>query len=141
QRAASLGATAASSVLGMLGGPVGALVTVLGIAATAWTWYKSKQDEATANAAQNVEKSTGEIIAILDKGNEKLRERIELAKKAGMAPIAQEGGIAADRLAEISALLDAEKALLAAGKGDQLQVINLTAVYDELSAAIKRVAG
>lgn len=141
QRAASLSATAASSVLGMLGGPLGALITVLGIAATAWTWYKSKQEEATASAAQQVQKSTGEIIASLDKENEKLRERIELAKKAGMAPIAQEGGEAAQRLAEISKLLDAEKALVAAGRGDAMQVINLTAVYNELSASIQRTSG
>jgi tape measure domain-containing protein len=141
QRAAAVSTRALGAALAATGGPLGLLITVLGAAAIAWSWYKQKQDEATTDAAQNVQKSTGEIIASLDKENEKLRERIELAKKAGMAPVAQQGGEAADRLAEISALLDAEKALVAAGKGDQLQVINLSAIYDELAASIKRTSG
>jgi len=141
QRAAALSTRALSAALAATGGPFGLLITVLGAAAIAWGWYKQKQEEATANAAANVQKSTGEIIASLDKENEKLRERIELAKKAGMTSVAQEGGEAVERLAEISALLDAERALVAAGKGDALQVINLTAVYNDLNASIQRTAG
>jgi tape measure domain-containing protein len=46
QAAAGIGAGLASRALGLLGGPIGAVVTVLGVAATAWSWYQSKQQEA-----------------------------------------------------------------------------------------------
>lgn len=140
QRGVAVTSGLVAGALALTGGPLGLLVLGLGIAATAWSWYKSKQEDANAKAAEDTEKSTGEIIEDLNRQNAKLRERIELAKQAGMAPIAQAGGEAAQRLAEINKLLQAEKALAAQGKGDALQLINLQAIYDELARSVGTVA-
>lgn len=83
QRTASLGASAASTVIGALGGPLGVLITVLGVAATAWSWYKEKQDEATRKAEEQVGQSTNEIVESLKEQNEQMRQRIVLAQKYG----------------------------------------------------------
>lgn len=134
QRAASLSTTAVSGVIAALGGPIGAVITVLGIAATAWSWYQNKQDEANRKAAENTEQSTGEIVASLEKGNAKLRERIELAKKAGMGEVAKSDSAEVQRLAELSGRMD--KLRGSTKPTDQLELINLQEIYSGLEREV-----
>lgn len=67
-----------SRVLGFLGGPLGALVTVLSLGATAWSLWSTSAEKATSEAAAATEASTEDILAALEKVNNKLRERISL---------------------------------------------------------------
>lgn len=130
----------ASRAIGMLGGPIGALITVLGIAATAWTWYRQKQDEATADSEKNVGVSTGQIISDLEKQNEKLRERIELTKKAGMADTANQSSPALERMAELLQKINNLKKRGEVAKlspGDQVEIIDYQSEYDALERVVK----
>jgi hypothetical protein len=130
QRAASTAASTASKIIGALGGPIGALITVLGLAATAWSWYKAKQDEANSKAKEQTEQSTLEIISNLEKQNAKLRERILLAKMAGMTGVAQEGGAAVEHLAKLhKEITDLKAKGMQMTIDEQLRVINLNDIY------------
>jgi len=139
------GATAAGGVaagmgaraLALLGGPIGALITVLGLAATAWVWYKQKQDEATAEAEQKVGKMTGQIVADLEKQNEKLRERIALSKQGDMGADAFQGGEALDRMGEVLKNIDALKAQGAnISAVNSITLIDYQAEYDSLRKTV-----
>jgi tape measure domain-containing protein len=137
QRAASIGASATSSVIAALGGPIGALILILGVAATAWSWYKEKQDEATAKSGEQVGQTTAEIIANIEKQNEKLRERIELSKKAGLTDAAKQGGAGVDRLGELSTQIKALESLGSAiSTVDQITLIDYQGQYDALKRAV-----
>lgn len=137
QGAASVTTGIATRALGLLGGPIGAVITVLGVAATAWSWYQSKQQEANATAAAEVETSTTEIIAQLDKQTAKLRERLELQKQLGVPT--QESSPAADRaasvLAQINALTSKHTELTV---GEQAQLYALGLEYNNLTVAIQK---
>lgn len=100
QRASSAGGMAAAGVMGVLGGPIGLVTTLLGLGATAWMlWGDSAKDE-SQKAANAIEVSSREIISSLDKQNAKLRERLQLAK-GGQADAAKAGGPAAEKLASM----------------------------------------
>jgi len=137
QAAAGIGAGLASRALGLLGGPIGAVVTVLGVAATAWSWYQSKQQEANASAVQETETSTTEIIAQLDRQTAKLRERLELQKQLGVSP--KEASPAADRaaavLAQINDLTSKHTDLSVA---EQAQLYALGLEYNNLTVALQK---
>lgn len=74
-RAASVAGGVLRGALAFLGGPIGLVITALGVAATAWSWYGSKADEGTRKAAAATEETTTEMLGRLDKQIEKLRER------------------------------------------------------------------
>jgi len=150
QRAASLGATALAAgtsalngALALTGGPLGLLVTVLGGAALAWSYYGDKAEEANEKAKASTEKSTQEIIDSLNQQNSKLRERIELANQGGMGDIARRGGEDVERLAkmrnEILALQDSVNAGTAGANGSA-HLIELQYQYTDLANAIETVA-
>lgn len=151
QRAASIstaalaaGTTVLNTALALTGGPLGLLVTVLGIAALAWSHYGDKAKEANEKAKIETEKSTQEIVDELNKQNEKLRDRIELSKQAGMKGAAQQGGAAAERqaalLRQILELQDSINRGTAGPKGS-VRLIELQYEYTDLANAIERVAG
>lgn len=81
-RATSLAVTVGSRALGLLGGPVGAVITVLGLAATAWSFFGSKSEEANKTSTETTSASTAEVVAQLQKQIEKLNERNALFGKA-----------------------------------------------------------
>lgn len=150
QRAAGMGATALAAgtsalngALALTGGPLGLLVTVLGGAALAWSYYGDKAEEGNAKAKNATEKSTQEIIDGLNKQNNKLRERIGLAKLAGMKDLAKQGGEDVERLAglaaQINALQDSVNAGTA-GKNGSLHLIELQYQYTDLQNAIEGAA-
>lgn len=85
--AAALGARA----LGFLGGPIGAVTTLLGLGATAWTLWGGAARAGERAATTELHKSTQEVIADLEQQIAKLRERNELARlatKGGVEPSA-----------------------------------------------------
>lgn len=77
--AASVAGRAFSGVMALAGGPVGVVIGLLGIAATAWGIWASKAKEANDKVAQSTEESTADMIKRLDEQIAKLRERNALA--------------------------------------------------------------
>lgn len=104
--------TLASRALGFLGGPIGAITTVLGLGATAWALWGSSAKDSEQKATEAVERSTAEIVADLDKQISKLKERNSLAA-AGLTGIAKQETEAAKKLATLQGQIDN----LMAGRG------------------------
>jgi tape measure domain-containing protein len=77
--AASLAGRAFSGVMALAGGPVGAIIGLLGIAATIWGAWSISAREANDKVAQSTEESTADMIKRLDEQIAKLRERNALA--------------------------------------------------------------
>lgn len=99
------GATSiAGRALGLLGGPIGLVTTLLGLGATAWAAWSSSSKTAEVQATVAVAQSTTEILADLEKQIAKLRERNRLAQVA--PSVAQGGGPAVERLAELQTRID-----------------------------------
>lgn len=99
------GATSiAGRALGLLGGPIGLVTTLLGLGATAWAAWSSSSKTAEVQATVAVAQSTTEILADLEKQIAKLRERNRLAQV--VPSVAQGGGPAVERLAELQTRID-----------------------------------
>jgi tape measure domain-containing protein len=137
QAGASATAGLATRALGLLGGPLGAIVTVLGLGITAWSMWGNSAKEESEKAAASAAASTPEIIANLEKQNEKLRERLVLAKQNGQLEVAKGGGAEAERLASLLKQINDLKAQgNSLNAADQVQLINLQGMYDNLAAQI-----
>jgi tape measure domain-containing protein len=109
QKAASVGASVATGALGLLGGPIGWITTLLGLGATAWALWggnSKKAEEAAAGAVQN---STQDIVANLDAQIKKLKERNALAS-AGLPGIGKSDTPEANKMASLKAQMDAASA-------------------------------
>lgn len=78
--AASLASGVLRGALALLGGPIGAVITVLTLGGLAWMQWGNKAEEASDKATAAVEESTVEMISRLDKQIEKLKERNALAE-------------------------------------------------------------
>ncbi|KQP02452.1 hypothetical protein ASF45_20575 [Pseudorhodoferax sp. Leaf265] len=134
--AASVASTVASRALAAVGGPIGLITTLLGLGVTAWMLWGNSAKEESAKAAGEVEASSREIIASLDRQNAKLRERIALAK-AGNADAAKSGSKDAEKLAGTLTEINKLKAKGAALTGpEQIQLIELEGQYRDISAAL-----
>ncbi|PHV51419.1 hypothetical protein CSQ91_10070 [Janthinobacterium sp. BJB301] len=104
-RAASVTAGVLRGALAFLGGPIGLIVTVLGLGATAWAMWGSSSKDNAEKAVEPMRKSTKEIVAELDKQMVQLAKRNELAKLG-----VSEKGLntpAGERMLEISTEMDA----------------------------------
>lgn len=96
--------------LGILGGPVGTVITVLGLAATAWEIYQlkaTKANEATANATET---ATTDIISNLEKQYIKLKQLNDSA--SGQAPSQEKNAAAKLELDRLSREIAVEKDIL-----------------------------
>lgn len=71
----------ASRALGFLGGPIGIVISLLGIGAAAWLNWKSKAVESEKEVARTLAEETEDYIANLQRQIDKLNERNELAGK------------------------------------------------------------
>jgi len=148
-RAASISVGAARGALALLGGPVGAVITVLGLAATAWAVWGNAAEDANDKAKQSTEESTAEMITRLDEQIAKLRERNALA--ATEPRIKDLGGVSEvdkDGLARAKAALAANKAAQAeAAEGSrermmlQLEEVELGGKYEAALARVKTLQG
>ena len=89
QAAAATLATRAMGVLrgimAFMGGPIGAIITLLGAAAMAWSHYSNKAKESSKEAAGAVAETTLEMIERLDKEIAKLKERNALRNAVPIA--------------------------------------------------------
>lgn len=102
--AASFAGRAASSALALLGGPVGAVIALLGVAATAWAVWGESAQKSQKQVSETTEASTEEVLANLDKQIAKLKERNRLAA-LGFKP-AEIQAPGAEKLAEVLAKID-----------------------------------
>ena len=131
QSGASVAASAASGVLAMLGGPIGAITTVLGLGVTAWMLWGKSSTDANADALTSTQTTSREITALLDKQIQKLRERLALAKN-GQAEIAKQDSAgsqdAAQTLAKLNALKDKGNQLTGV---ERIEMVELQGKYDE----------
>jgi tape measure domain-containing protein len=71
------------ATIAFFGGPLGAIVTLLGIAATAWMVWGNKAKEATVQAAESFDEAQARIIKGLDEQIDKNNQIIKL-KNLGM---------------------------------------------------------
>ena len=141
QRAASVTAGALTGALALVGGPIGAIITALGIGATAWYMWGQSASEAARTAAGDMRESTPEILANIDRQNVKLRERIALAL-AGQTELSKTDSPAAQAAAETLVKLNALRERGATLTGvEQITVVDLTIIYEKLTAAMKETAG
>lgn len=92
--AASVSGGVLRGVLGFFGGPIGAIITGLGLAATAWTLFGDKAKEAAGKAEKAVVESSQEMIARLDQQIAKLKERSALLNAVPEIKDASEANIA-----------------------------------------------
>jgi tape measure domain-containing protein len=139
-------ATLASRALGLLGGPIGAITTLLGIGATAWMVWGDSANAAETKAADAIERSTEDIVADLDRQIAKLKERNRLAT-AGLPGIAKQDNDATGRLATLQRQIDnlmagngpdGGAALPEAARVDLLQ--KLLGQYGQLAGRVAAVA-
>lgn len=112
QRAASVTGGLVQGALGFLGGPIGAITTLLGLGATAWALWGSSAADGENKATAQVEASTDEIVAALEKQIAKLKERNALAE-TGMVGLAKGDTEAAKKMASLLTQINDLKA----GKG------------------------
>jgi lambda family phage tail tape measure protein len=70
----------ASRAIGLLGGPIGAVATVLGLGVTAWQLWGNAAKDSETKAATAVGNSTQDILDNLDKQIAKLEKRNQLAQ-------------------------------------------------------------
>ncbi|OBV37726.1 tape measure protein [Janthinobacterium psychrotolerans] len=124
QGAASVAAGVLSTAMAVLGGPVGLIITALGIGATAWYMWGKSASDAQKEAAGGMEESSAEIFANLDKQNAKLRERLALAK-AGQAELAKTDSPAVQDLAKMLTKINALRA-----QGIALSGVEQITMYD-----------
>jgi len=142
--AGAVAASRASLAMAALGGPIGAITTALGLGVTAWLAWGSASEDGEGKATKATEKSTGEIIADLDKQIEKLKQRNALAA-AGLPEIAQQGGPEAQRLGEVQAEINRlMKQRFAAGSEEESKRVaalqSQLYVYAELAKRIQAVS-
>lgn len=137
QRAASVTGTVLTGALRLLGGPIGAVTTLLGLGITAWSMWGNSAQDASDKAAQAIDETHDQVIRRLDQQNQKLRERIALAKAGGKAAATQ-GGPEGERLAGVMGQISAIK-----NKGgnattrELLDLIELEDTYKKLNSTIE----
>jgi tape measure domain-containing protein len=140
--AASLASGILRGALTLLGGPIGAVITLLTLGGLAWMQWGNKAEEASDKASAAVEESTVEMIARLDKQIEKLKERNKLAEtEPRIKSLTDLSDADRDGLARAKARLDAVRAGAGefAGKditSRQLLEIDIANNYE---VALKRV--
>ncbi|TDY35087.1 tape measure protein [Janthinobacterium sp. 75] len=137
-RATSVAAGVARSALALVGGPIGAIVTVLGLAATAWYAFGKSASDSSQEAAGAAELTSDEIVANLEKQTAKLRERIALAK-LGQVEIAKMESPEAQGIAKMGARIANMRANYSSLTGvQQIALIELTEQFNKASAAMTR---
>lgn len=142
-RAASIAANLARGALALVGGPIGAIVAVLGLAVTAWGAWGSKSEEANRKAQASSEESTEDMIARLDKQIEKMKERNRLAEaEPRIKSLGDMSDADRDGLARAKAALDAAKSGTGewAGKSQQSRQQAEVKLQKDYETALKRIS-
>ncbi|XYJ11815.1 tape measure protein [Telluria sp. B2] len=130
----------ARSAIALLGGPIGAITTILGVGAAAWLYWGNSAKESQDKAKGAVEKSTIDILNDLDNQIKKLRERNALAKTN--PELAKQDSEASGAAAAIQKEIDEANAGTEryAGRSESMRalaVINLTEQLDSLKSKLQ----
>lgn len=143
QSAAAAASSQAARVVGVLGGPIGAVVTGLGLAVSAWAaWSAAAKSDAGA-VAEETKRSTVDVVASLDKQIAKLKERNRL-REASPQVAASSDQAALEALAEVRARIGRgmRREGEFAGMNDtarNLALIEASREYSRLEARIRAV--
>lgn len=106
QRAASVGAGVLNGTISLLGGPIGAIVTLLGLAATAWSVWGKKSEEGSKHAAESFEQAHARIVKGLDEQIAKNEKLIRLQKLGMPQDKAEKDMPVLEQLGKYSAMLN-----------------------------------
>lgn len=138
-RAASVTAGVLRGALAFLGGPIGLVVTLLGLGATAWAMWGSSAKDNAEKSVEPVRKSTKEIIAELDKQMVQLGKRNELAK-LGLSARGMDTA-AGTRMVEVMEEMDAVSNRTGKYKSidDASQRANLAVLQRESHALLEKI--
>lgn len=115
----------AARALGLLGGPIGTVITVLGLAATAWEIYELRSTKANENAAKATEDATEDIISSLEKQYIKLKQLNDAASTTG--PSQEKNAAAKMELDRLQKEIEVERTLvsdLGAKTSDRLEQLS-----------------
>lgn len=132
----------ASRALGLLGGPVGAIITLLGLAATAWSIWGRSAEDSSKQAAETYEEAHARIIKGLDEQIKKNERLIELQNQ-GMKkqdidrnlPVLNQLKEAQQRLVSI----ESQSGEFAPGKKFKDDVTYATNIFFERQAVLKNI--
>ncbi|MYN42745.1 tape measure protein [Duganella sp. FT109W] len=102
--AASIGL--ASRAMGLLGGPIGIVITLLGLAATAWSVWGKKAEDGNKQAAESFDEAQARIVKGLDEQIAKNEKLIQLQKLGSTKTKAEQDLPILDQLQKASALLN-----------------------------------
>lgn len=147
--ASSLGARVATAGIALLGGPIGAVVTLLGIAASAWFAFGASAKQANQQAAAETRQTYDELLQSLEKQAAKQEQLNKLRTSAGTSSAVQDaarqGGEAAAQLAELGQSI--EELTNRTGRAAEMnetvrqELLRVTLMqYAGLTAAIERLA-
>jgi len=142
--AASLAGNVMRGGLALLGGPIGAVITLLTVGAMAWMTWGNKAEEANDQVAKSTEETTKEMIERLDKQIEKLRERNKLAEtEPRVKNLENLNDADSAGLARAKAALDANRALQAAapaGREKTLLGLDEIDLLNDYEVALQKVS-
>ena len=113
-----------------MGGPIGTVVTLLGVAATAWMVWSNKAKDANEKAAASTVETTAEMIGRLDKQIEKLKERNRLQGGAEVNP----------KIKELGEISEADKDTLQRAREDIDAAMNGTGRFADRTPAKRKLA-
>ncbi len=135
----------AARALGFLGGPIGAITTVLSLGATAWALWGGKARENEAQAVSAVNQSTPEVLSEMDKQIKAIERRNELVR---LGVNTNATATQADRLSEISRQINEVQTLgtlqgkaILTIEGRQSVLASLGKQFGEITAQVNREAG
>lgn len=135
----------AARTLGFLGGPIGAITTVLSLGATAWALWGGKARENEAQAVSAVNQSTPEVLSEMDKQIKAIERRNELVR---LGVNTNATATQADRLSEISRQINEVQTLgtlqgkaILTIEGRQSVLASLGKQFGEITAQVNREAG
>ena len=104
--AGGVAAGVASRAVGLLGGPIGIIITVLGLAATAWTMWGHSAETSNKQAAESYEEAHKRIVKGLDEQIEKNEKLIKYQNMGFSKTEVNRNQSALDQLAAASKRLD-----------------------------------
>lgn len=134
-RAASLSAGILRGALAFLGGPIGVILTVLGLGATAWMVWGNKAKEGNDLAKESTVEASAVIIAALDKQIEKNQRIIEMRKQGATMDQANKNLKATESLGA----LGNDLAAINRGVGANGQRLNDTEQFFEREKVMKSI--
>ena len=142
--AAAAATTLLSGALRLLGGPIGAVLTLLGLAASAYTAFGTKTESANAKAVDSTKRTTADIIASIDKQIEKINERNKILQQGPIVEASPTANAEKDLSGQQKRYLDAINAARNAATEQDRARLNIIAQeegrrFQQLYTAVQRL--